>query len=139
MAEAVSFLDFVPDSVREWFISPTNADTEDCPTLQLPSDEDDLPDSLLLEAIESFESETEPKLRPKPRARRFAVPLTDEEVESAKKMAIPEKTRKDTQYCVRLFESWRLNCIAETGITIPSITEIGAQGGASKMDGTFCS
>lgn len=38
---------------------------------------------------------------------RFAHPKSDEEVAIARAAGVPQKTQKDTQYCVNTFKEWR--------------------------------
>ena len=40
---------------------------------------------------------------------RFAPPKTKEEIKRARLESIPKKTRQDTEYCVRLWNSWAEN------------------------------
>ena len=40
---------------------------------------------------------------------RFPLPKSDEEVLIAREAGIPEKTQKDTKYCVSVYEEWRKN------------------------------
>ena len=40
---------------------------------------------------------------------RFAAPKTNKEIVEARKEAVPKKTRQDTEYCIRVWESWREN------------------------------
>lgn len=74
--------------------------------------------------IETFENEQPVSNKQPAKQRQFQEPLTDEQVESAKQDAVPEKTRKDTEYCMRLFNSWCESRIESTGILIPSLTEM---------------
>ena len=56
-------------------------------------------DSLLLQAIENYESSNESvSLTTRP----FANPVTSGSIEQAIKRAVPESTRKDTKYCVEI-------------------------------------
>ena len=83
-----------------------------------------LVDSLLLQASQSFENGAELEIpnnsviaEGKPR---FAVPKSDEDVESARRAGVPKKTQADTKYCMRLWNEWRIHrnstctAIAET-------------------------
>ena len=127
MAEFSSFFDFLPDSVKEWyspedddFLRETIRQRKIRERQQHEELQFDIPDSLLLEAIESFE-------RPAQAKRRFAVPKTDDEVELAKTTAVPKKTRQDTEYCTRLFLAWRESRSIETGETVPTLEEFQSQ------------
>ena len=53
----------------------------------------------------------------------FAWPFANEEVESQKKNAIPEKTRQDTEYYLCLFNHWRESWIQTMGVSIPMLSE----------------
>lgn len=56
---------------------------------------------------------------------RFAIPVTDDEVEKAKESAIPEKTRKDTEWCMRIWQQWRSQRESSSqAVTIPPIISI---------------
>ena len=50
-----------------------------------------------------------------PSKSRFAVPKTAQEVLEARDKGVPEKTRKDTLYCCRVWEAWRDNREAHFG------------------------
>ena len=54
---------------------------------------------------------------------RFAAPLTDKEVEEARKTAIPKKTQKDTEWCMRIWREWRCqrNSITASNERVPDI------------------
>ena len=52
---------------------------------------------------------------------RFATPLTDKEVEDARKKAIPKKTKTDTQWCMRIWNDWRYQRNKSSKETIPDI------------------
>ena len=76
---------------------------------------------------------------------RFAEPKTNSEVLEAQKNAVPKKTRQDTEYCIRVFESWRTNRNS-SGSSVASLEEIDKQSlsywlarfvlEARKVDGT---
>lgn len=56
----------------------------------------------------------------------FAAPKTDEEISEARVQAVPKKTREDTEYCIRIWESWRSNRISH-GYIVPSILQMSPQ------------
>ena len=62
-------------------------------------------------------------MQPASRRRRFATPVTDEEVVSAKRATVPLKTQ-DTQQCVRMFSEWKESRVEETGTVIPPLIEL---------------
>ena len=39
--------------------------------------------------------------------KRFAAPLSEEQIAEARKAAIPKKTQLDTQYCIKVWHEWR--------------------------------
>ena len=47
----------------------------------------------------------------------FAPPKSEEELQRARLESIPKKTRQDTQYCVRLWNSWAQYRKQNTGVT----------------------
>ena len=55
---------------------------------------------------------------------RFAQPMTDEEIESARERAVPAKTVTDTKYCIGLFEAWRKHRMETTNTDIPTIADM---------------
>ena len=62
--------------------------------------------------------------QPRPTFSRFAAPLTDEDIAKKRKNAIPEKTKKDTQYCISVWEAWCKHRRENTSCHIPSLTSI---------------
>ena len=78
---------------------------------------------MLLEALAMFETK-QPAIQPASKRRRFGTPVTNEEVENAKRAAVPPKTWQDTQYCVRMFSAWRESRVEETGTVIPPLIEL---------------
>ena len=78
-------------------------------------------DSLLLQAIENYESSNESaSLTTRP----FANPVTSGSIEQAIKRAVPESTRKDTKYCVEIWDEWIVNRAKNTGTIIPYLKDI---------------
>ena len=59
-----------------------------------------------------------------PVLQRFAKPTTEEEIIAMRKRAIPEKTVKDTKYCVSVWEEWCKHREETTSCTIPSLNSI---------------
>jgi hypothetical protein len=99
-------------------------------------------DSLLLQASQAFDIETGngsvitppsavPPSRtlttsptPDPsRSRPFAPPKTEKEIEAARKSAVSKKTQQDTDYCIRLWNEWRVHHQIAAHVSIPLITE----------------
>ena len=62
--------------------------------------------------------------QPRPTFSRFAAPLTDEDIAKKRKNAIPEKTKKDTQYCISVWEAWCKHRRENTSCNIPPLTSI---------------
>ncbi len=54
---------------------------------------------------------------------RFSQPVPDDEIVKARMKAIPKKTRQDTDYCVRLWNSWRDNR-RKLGFDVPQLSEV---------------
>ncbi len=54
---------------------------------------------------------------------RFSQPVPDDEIVKARIKAIPKKTRQDTDYCVRLWNSWRDNR-RKLGFDVPQLSEV---------------
>ncbi len=54
---------------------------------------------------------------------RFSQPVPDDEIVKARIKAIPKKTRQDTHYCVRLWNSWRDNR-RKLGFDVPQLSEV---------------
>jgi hypothetical protein len=120
--------EFLSDSIQVW-----SANT----------DSDDELDELLLAASQEYENETvlcsnsttTPTLPHLPVAHLgryaaemssalcFAPPQSEEEVVRSRGAGIPESTKKDTEYCVRIWEEWSREC---TGTTIPPLTTMPA-------------
>ena len=67
-------------------------------------------------------STTQP--RPSSTSSRFATPITEEEITEKRKSAIPDKTKKDTQYCISVWEEWREHRRQTTSSTIPPLNSI---------------
>ena len=77
--------------------------------------------SLLLQAIENYESSNESASLT---TRSFANPVTSRSVEQAIKRAIHESTRKDTKYCVDIWDEWIADRAKNTGTIIPYLKDI---------------
>lgn len=58
---------------------------------------------------------------------RFAVPMSDKAVEEAKQAAIPKKTKKDTEWCARIWWDWssQRNTSLSSGKQVPDIITLG--------------
>ena len=88
-------------------------------------------DGLLLEAYEAFESGGQKHHFSdasvlSEESSRFADPKSEKDVADAKKNKCAKKTQADTEYCMRLWNEWKMhhNSLA-TGETIPDgITEM---------------
>ena len=52
---------------------------------------------------------------------RFAQPLTDEQIMGARQAGIPQSTKKDTKYCVNIWEEWSKQRQQTTNTTIPPL------------------
>ena len=91
---------------------------------------------LLLEASQSYESavtpptasaftsaraSSSPTHTPTVRSSRFAAPKSAAEIEQARQNRIPDKTKQDTKYCIKLWSEWRRHRETETGDKIPEI------------------
>ena len=55
---------------------------------------------------------------------RFAHPKSDEEVAIAQAAGVPQKTQKDTQYCVNTFKEWRKYRQEQCNSIIPPLQEM---------------
>ena len=55
---------------------------------------------------------------------RFAQPKTETEIDKAREESIPRKTREDTTYCVRLWETWAESRSLNTGIRVPPLAQL---------------
>ena len=62
--------------------------------------------SCLLDIQREREAEAQTQPKPAPPSR-FAPPMSDSEVQQAKKFAVPKRTTKDTAWCISLWEQWR--------------------------------
>ncbi len=62
-----------------------------------------------------------------PENSRFAAPMTNESILEARKMAVPKKTRQDTEYCVRVWEAWRKHRNDNHDSAVPSLIEMEPQ------------
>ena len=58
---------------------------------------------------------------------RFAAPMTKESIQEARKMAIPKRTRQDTEYCVRVWEAWRKHRNDNLDSSVPCLLEMETQ------------
>ena len=54
---------------------------------------------------------------------RFGQPITDQEILEAHMKAVHKKAQQDTEYCVRMWNSWRDNRIKQ-GLDIPQEVKI---------------
>jgi len=63
----------------------------------------DIMEAFLLD-IECELKDTQPKPAP---PTHFAPPMSDSEVQQAKKFAVPRRTQKDTLWCISLWKKWR--------------------------------
>ena len=55
---------------------------------------------------------------------RFAPPKSEEEIARARLESIPKKTRQDTEYCIRLWNSWAENRKRKTGVTVLPLEDL---------------
>ena len=59
--------------------------------------------------------------------RKFAQPVSSEDIAKTMQSAIPKKTQRDTKYCYTLWEDWVLHRAKSTGEVIPSLRNITAE------------
>ena len=66
------------------------------------------------------------------KARTFTTPKTDDEVAKARSKGIPEKTQKDTTWCISLWEYWREHWREHrqqsTEVAIPPVADLDKSG-----------
>ena len=88
----------------------------------LPSSCSNAPSSTSATALELLHhpSSAAPVLQ----SQRFAKPTSEEKIIEMRKKAIPEKTVKDTKYCVSIWEEWCKHREQTTSCTIPSLCSI---------------
>ena len=120
--------DFLSDGLLEWLCdSSTTAAEQTCdagPT-QISSSsygveiEKEGLDALFLGALDAFERST-----PGPSSRPFAAPVSEKDILQAKQRAVPEKTQRDTNYCVRLWDEWCTHRQRATLELIPPLTTL---------------
>ena len=55
---------------------------------------------------------------------RFAQPKSEAEIDKAHEESIPKKTREDTAYCVRLWETWAESRSLNTGNQVPPLAQM---------------
>ena len=67
------------------------------------------------------------------KARKFALPKTEEEISLAKRGAIPATTHKDTKYCVTIWNEWCSHRLTNYRETIPPLEELNSSELASKL------
>ena len=58
-----------------------------------------------------------------PPTRRFATPMTNEEVGEKSRGNILKRTQEDTKYCLRLWKQWRNYRQSKTSQNIPQLEE----------------
>ena len=79
-------------------------------------------DALLLAASDEYErSTTATPTSPAPATRhhmRFAPPQTEQQIQRARIDGIPESTKKDTKYCLKIWEEWSKR--RHTGVSLRS-------------------
>ena len=83
-------------------------------------------DALLLAASDDYErSTTATPTSPAPAARhhlRFAPPQSEQQIQGARIDGIPEATKKDTKYCLKIWEQWSKQRHTQTNTPIPPLT-----------------
>lgn len=85
---------------------------------------EELLDGCGLGVYQPFEQPEQPPATGKGVAnQRFAIPKT-EEIKRARLESIPKKTRQDTEYCVRLWNSWAENRKRNNGVTVPPLEDL---------------
>ncbi|XP_065915625.1 uncharacterized protein KIAA1958-like [Dysidea avara] len=88
---------------------------------------DNIPDELdllLLRAIENFEDSNNQETSTASKSRPFGKALSGENIEQAIQSAVPESTRKDTKYCVSMWDEWVVARAKSTGTIIPYLKDI---------------
>ena len=63
----------------------------------------------------------------------FAPPLTDNEMERAKRSAIPDSTTADTRYCIKLWNDWCEHTLKSHGDVIPPLGDLTAKEMSQKL------
>ena len=120
---------FVSDSIFQFLSDETTPLCQELPfdgSSTPTSTEADL-DNLLLACSDSYEATAKrPRLSvpPPAKVRAFASPKTGEEVEQARKNAMPKKTQDDTKYCVGIWNEWRQHKELYDGNIIPAVDEL---------------
>ena len=77
-----------------------------------------------MQAIENYEGSNEQASSTVSTTRPFANPVTGENIEEAIKRAIPENNRKDTKYCIAMWDEWIVKRAKSTGTIIPYLKDI---------------
>ena len=121
---------FVSDSIFHFLSDETTPLGQELPfggSSTPTSTEADL-DNLLLACSDSYEATAKrPRLSvpPPAKVRAFAPPKSREEVEQARKNAMPKKTQNDTKYyCVGIWNEWRQHKQLCDGSIIPAVDEL---------------
>ena len=67
-----------------------------------------------------------PGLAPPPPtpAARFTAPVSDSDIESRRKEAVPKNTQRDTEFCIRVWNEWRKHRIQSSASSIPLLPNI---------------
>ena len=79
-------------------------------------------DSLLLQTIESYEDSNEKASSTI--SRPFSDPVSGENIEQAIQNSIPESTKRDTKYCISMWDEWIVNRAKAAGTVIPYLKDI---------------
>ena len=74
-------------------------------------------------AIASARASSSPTHSPSA-ARRFAAPKSAAEIETARQNRVPDKTKQDTKYCMKLWSEWRRHRERETRDKMPEIQQM---------------
>ena len=54
----------------------------------------------------------------KPNTRQFTKPVSSADIEKAMQSAIPEKTQRDTRYCVKIWDEWAEHRVSSTSVVL---------------------
>ena len=98
-----------PTPQRLDLLVPSGWDMEAERESEIPGTDENAPPNDIMEAfLLDIEREAEAQTQPKPAPpSRFAPPMSDSEVQQAKTFAVPKRTKKDTAWCISLWEQWR--------------------------------
>ena len=86
-------------------------------------------DMLLNAALEEFEgsqtpSDAVPSKAQASSSRPFATPVTEADIQHAKQNAVPKSTKRDTEYCTRMWKEWCRSREQSSNCVIPPLCEL---------------